>query len=146
MAHILIVDDSLLDRTRAVEAVRLLGHSPLVATDGNSAFDLCRSAPPDLVLMDLVLAGGEDGYAVTRRLRNDPELCDIPVVMVTSRDQRSDAFWGYRQGAAGYVTKPYRAEELASVIARLLVEVSARRRLPGRPSPGTAASRSRRTR
>ena len=82
---------------------------------------LCRAERPDLVLMDLVLPGGEDGYAVTRRIRSDPRLFDIPVVMVTSRDQRSDAFWGFRQGAAGYVTKPYRAEELASVIARLLV-------------------------
>ena len=122
MANILIVDDSLFDRTRAVEAVRLLGHSPLVATDARSALEMCRTTRPDLVLMDLVLPGGEDGYSVTRRIRNDPDLFDIPIVMVSSRDQRSDAFWGFRQGAAGYVTKPYRAEELASVIARLLVE------------------------
>jgi twitching motility two-component system response regulator PilH len=121
MARILIVDDSLFDRTRAVEAIRLLGHAPLIATDAESGLALCRAERPDLVLMDLVLPGGEDGYAVTRRIRSDPRLFDIPVVMVTSRDQRSDAFWGFRQGAAGYVTKPYRAEELASVIARLLV-------------------------
>jgi len=122
MARILIVDDSLFDRTRAVEAIRLLGHAPLIATDAESGLALCRAERPDLVLMDLVLPGGEDGYAVTRRIRSDPRLFDIPVVMVTSRDQRSDAFWGFRQGAAGYVTKPYRAEELASVIVRLLVE------------------------
>jgi len=120
MAQILIVDDSMLDRMRAVEAVRMLGHSPLVATDAESAMDICRRLRPDLVLMDVVLPGGEDGYATTRRIRSDPELFDIPVVLVTSRSAESDAFWGMRQGAAGYVTKPYIAEELAGVIERLL--------------------------
>lgn len=124
MAQILIVDDSLLDRTRAVEVVRLLGHSPLVATDVDSALELCRRLRPGVVLMDVVLPGGQDGYAATRRIRNDPDLSDIPVVMVTSRNAQSDSFWGLRQGAAGYVTKPYMADELAAVISRLLVDES----------------------
>lgn len=125
MAQILIVDDSLLDRTRAVEVVRLLGHSPLVATDADSALDLCRRLRPCLVLMDVVLPGSDDGYAATRRIRSDPALSDIPVVLVTSRSTQSDMFWGFRQGAAGYVAKPYMVDELAAVISRLLIDESA---------------------
>ena len=125
MAQILIVDDSLLDRTRAVEVVRLLGHSPLVATDADCALDLCRRLRPDLVLMDVVLPGSDDGYAATRRIRSDPDLFDIPVVLVTARSTQSDMFWGFRVGAAGYVTKPYMVDELGAVISRLLIEAPA---------------------
>ena len=55
MARILIVDDSLFDRTRAVEAIRLLGHAPLIATDAESGLALCRAERPDLERVEAMI-------------------------------------------------------------------------------------------
>lgn len=119
MARILIVDDCPLQRAVSLKVVESLGHAGIVCSDGQAGIEAALRERPDLVLMDVVMPG-VDGYAATRTLCNHPLLRDMPIVLVTGRSQPTDCEWGLRQGAAGYVTKPVRPEELAGVIVQLL--------------------------
>jgi len=60
---------------------------------------------PDLVLMDVVMPG-MNGFQATRALTKAPETENIPIIIVTTKDQETDKMWGLRQGAKDYITKP----------------------------------------
>ena len=70
---------------------------------------------PDVIFLDLNMPE-MDGFATTRGLRNDPATKDIPVVMVTAKDQKADKAWGQMLGAKGYITKPYTDAQVLETI------------------------------
>ena len=117
--RILVVDDD-------KEVVRLMqayleraGYDVVVAYEGESAVQILRSEKPDLLLLDLMLPD-RDGFDITRLLRNDPSLADIPIIMLTARVDVTDRIVGLEMGADDYVTKPYDPREVvARVRARL---------------------------
>jgi two-component system alkaline phosphatase synthesis response regulator PhoP len=117
--RILVVDD---DR----EVVRLMrayleqaAYEVLVAYDGETAVQILRRDRPDLVLLDLMLPG-RDGLDITRLVRSDPALAQIPIIMLTARIEDTDKIVGLEMGADDYVTKPYNPREVvARVRARL---------------------------
>ena len=117
--RILVVDD---DR----EVVRLMrayleqaGYEVLVAYDGESALHSLRRDNPDLLLLDLMLPD-RDGWDITRTVRADPGLANIPIIMLTARIDTIDKIVGLELGADDYVTKPYDPREVvARVRARL---------------------------
>jgi len=114
-AKVLAVDDNL-DALFALEQVLLKeGYNVLTASDGEGALDAARSEHPDVILLDIMMPK-IDGYQVTKRLKADPELRFIPVMLLTARDSLEDIIRGLEGGADGYIVKPYRQEEL---IARL---------------------------
>lgn len=80
---------------------------------------VAKETKPDLVLMDVVMPG-LNGFQATRQLSKAPETQDIPVIVVTTKDQETDRAWGLRQGAKEYVVKPVSAEELLSKIKAVL--------------------------
>lgn len=116
---VLIVDD---DR----EVVRLMrayleraGYRVLVAYDGETAVHQLRREAPDLLLLDLMLPG-KDGFEITRWVRADARLAQLPIIMLTARVEDVDKIVGLELGADDYVTKPYNPREvLARVRARL---------------------------
>ena len=115
MARILIVDDSpsqLLGMKRIVEK---LGHETVTAEDGASGVEVAKSTMPDLILMDVVMPN-LNGFQATRAISKEPSTANIPVVLVTTKDQETDKVWGMRQGAKAYLTKPFSEAELAEVI------------------------------
>src|SRR5690606_32098760 len=124
MARILIVDDSPSQLLGIQRIVEKLGHETLTAEDGAAGVELARSALPDLILMDVVMPN-LNGFQATRTLSRDPATRDIPVVLVTTKDQETDRTWGLRRGARAYLTKPFAEPELAEVIERLLAERTA---------------------
>jgi twitching motility two-component system response regulator PilH len=63
-----------------------------------------------------------NGFQATRQLQRDPETADIPVIMVTTKDQETDRTWGLRQGALDYLVKPVDAQELVDRIRMALGE------------------------
>jgi len=69
--------------------------------------------------MDVVMPG-LNGFQATRQLSRDPETEDIPVIMVTTKDQETDRTWGLRQGAKEYIIKPVEKNELLSRIKDVL--------------------------
>jgi two-component system, OmpR family, response regulator RegX3 len=84
--------------------------------DGERALEACRRQPPDLVLLDLALPG-IDGTEVCRRIRRES---DVPIVMLTARDDEIDRVVGFELGADDYVTKPFSTRELVARIRAVL--------------------------
>lgn len=125
--RILVVDDD----PKTASLVRLYlehdGHEVAVAYNGRQALEEAESAPPDLVVLDLMLPQ-IDGLEVCRRLR---ERSAIPILMLTARTTEEDTTRGLDLGADDYVHKPFRPRELAARVRALL------RRAPSRDGAGT---------
>lgn len=115
MARILIVDDSPTQLMGIQRIVEKLGHETLTATDGAAGVETAKAALPDLVLMDVVMPN-LNGFQATRTLKREATTSHIPVILVTTKDQETDRIWGIRQGAQGYLTKPFSEAELTEAI------------------------------
>jgi DNA-binding response OmpR family regulator len=113
---ILIVDDD--DDLRRGLNIRLraAGYEPVFATDGIMAIAQAQKLEPDLILLDIGLPAG-DGYVVLERLRVNPKLALIPVVIVSARDPAGSRPKALRLGAAAFIQKPVENEELLRVIS-----------------------------
>jgi len=118
MARILIVDDSPSQLLGIQRIVEKLGHETITATDGAAGVEAAKAALPDLVLMDVVMPN-LNGFQATRTLKREPTTQNIPVILVTTKDQDTDRMWGMRQGARAYITKPFSEDELSEVIERV---------------------------
>ncbi|MFV0601874.1 MAG: PleD family two-component system response regulator [Brachymonas sp.] len=116
--NVLVVDDSQVDRSRLEKLVADAGYLVSSAANGAQALEMAKRSRPDLVLMDINMPE-MDGFAATRGLRNDPDTKDIPVVMVTAKDQKADKAWGQMLGAKGYITKPYTDEQVLAMLRAL---------------------------
>ena len=112
---VLIADDSALVRAVLSEELTTRGFLVREAADGAEALDVCRQAPPDIVLLDVDMPV-RDGHEVLVELRADPGTRDIPVVFLTGRIEVADAAEALRLGAHDYLRKPVEPIEL---IARM---------------------------
>jgi two-component system, cell cycle response regulator DivK len=102
---ILIVEDNTLNMKMLADLLGSQGYAVLQAEDGEPGFTMAKQHRPDLILMDIQLRD-ISGLEVTRRLRADPETCNIPVVAVTAFAMRGDAERLLAGGCDGYVPKP----------------------------------------
>ena len=109
--RILIVDD----QKDIVELIRFKleneGFECLVAFDGEEGLQKAKKEDPDLILMDIMMPK-INGYQVCRLLKSDENYKNIPIIMLSAKDQESDKFWGKESGADDYITKPFEFEEL----------------------------------
>lgn len=119
MARILIVDDSPTEIRKITTILDLHKHEVITADNGADGVAVARRESPDLILMDVVMPG-LNGFQATRQLTRTPETADIPVVIVTTKDQETDRVWGTRQGAKGYLVKPVSENDLVATINELL--------------------------
>lgn len=117
--HVLVVDDSPTDRQIATLLLQRQGYDVTTAVDGEDALAQIATARPPLVVLDIILPK-MNGYQVLRQLRADRETRHIKVILVSSKSQESDRFWGMKQGADDYIAKPYPDDTLLSAIARQL--------------------------
>jgi len=101
------------------------GYDVVVAPTGSDALKQAREVHPDLVLLDIMVPQ-LNGWEVCRRLKQDVDTKDIPVIMVTGRVEEGDKVLGFEMGADDYVTKPFSPREL---LAR--IRAVARRGRPG---------------
>jgi len=129
--YILIVEDD----PKQAELIRVSllseGYRAGVAHDAPTAFRSIEGAPPDLVVLDLMLPGA-DGLSICRWLR---QRGDTPVLMLTARSTEDDVLAGLDVGADDYMTKPYSPRELVARIRTVL----RRSRITGGPGPGADA-------
>jgi two-component system alkaline phosphatase synthesis response regulator PhoP len=113
--RILVVDDD----KQIVRLVRSYleqsNYQVLTAYDGESALRLIRSERPDLVILDLMLPD-RDGWEITRMVRGDPYLAQLPIIMLTARAEDTDAIVGLEIGADDYIAKPFNPR---TVVARV---------------------------
>ncbi len=117
--RVLVVDDSPTDRQALCTLLQREGYEVTTAVDGEDALIKVAADPPPLIVLDIILPK-MNGYQVLRRLKADRETRHIKVILVSSKNQESDRFWGLRQGADDYIAKPYPDEALLNAVARQL--------------------------
>ena len=115
MAVILIIDDSPTELHLFQKMLQKGGFDTLVADSGEEGLRKARSSRPDCILMDVVMPG-MNGFQATRKLTQDTDTADIPVIIITNKDQETDKIWGMRQGAVEYLVKPVDAKQLVAKI------------------------------
>jgi DNA-binding response OmpR family regulator len=113
---ILVVEDEPKIADLARDYLEHAGFAVLVSGNGRNALDLARQRRPDLVVLDLGLPG-LDGLEVTRELRRHG---DLPIVMLTARDDELDKLLGLELGADDYITKPFSPRELVARVKAVL--------------------------
>ena len=119
MALILIADDSPTEVFVLKKILEKHNHQVISAEDGEQAMELAQSKHPSLILMDVVMPK-LNGFQATRRLTKDEATSDIPIIIVSSKNQETDRLWGLRQGAKGYLSKPVDEKELIQEVNKLL--------------------------
>lgn len=120
MKKILIVDDELYIKKLLTIVLRGAGRQLLCAASGEEGIALARAEHPDVILLDVMMPGGLDGYQVTRILKNDPTTKDSVVIVMTAKVQEQDRQAGFAAGADGYLNKPFEIRELQEKIAELV--------------------------
>lgn len=119
MTTVLLVEDS---KTDALVLRRMLekhGFSVDVAFNGEDGINQAIGKRPDVILMDVVMPE-MNGFQATRELGRLQKTAGIPVIMVSSKQQKTDRLWGMRQGAVDYLCKPVSAKKLSNSIRRAL--------------------------
>jgi len=116
MSKILVVDDEPSIVDVLMYNLTKAGHQPIVARDGEQALHLARAERPDLVILDLMLPG-IDGLEVCRALRKDG---DLPIIMLTAKDEEVDRVVGLEMGADDYIVKPFSTRELMARVKAVL--------------------------
>jgi twitching motility two-component system response regulator PilH len=115
--HVLVVDDSPTDRQMVTTLLLKEGYVVTTAIDGEDALEKIAAERPPLIVLDIILPK-MNGYQVLRRLKATPETRDIKVILVSSKSQESDRFWGLKQGADDYIAKPYPDEALLAAVGK----------------------------
>jgi twitching motility two-component system response regulator PilH len=115
MAVILIIDDSPTELHLFQKMLGRAGFETLVADSGEEGLRQAKSSRPDCILMDVVMPG-MNGFQATRKLTQDADTKNIPVIMITTKDQETDKIWGMRQGAVEYLVKPVAEKQLVEKI------------------------------
>jgi two-component system OmpR family response regulator len=116
-ARLLVVDDEATILELLSGSLRFAGYEVVTAASGAEAVREAAASRPDLVLLDVMMPGG-DGFEVVRRVRDTTP--DVPVIFLTARDEVSDRVTGFDLGADDYVTKPFALDEVLARIKAVL--------------------------
>jgi len=117
--RILVVDDSRSDLENITNILESDGYDVIRATNGDEALMQANSQRPELIVLDVVMPG-KDGFQTCRQLKNDEKTKDIKIVMLTTKDSKTDEYWGRKQGADDYIKKPFSPDDLVRSVSRLI--------------------------
>ena len=115
---VLVVDDSSVDRENLKSMLNETGCVVVTANDGAESVAKAKAEKPDVIFMDVIMPG-MDGFEACRRLRKDSTTKDIPIVFVTSKNQKADRVWAQMQGAKALVSKPYTRDQIIEQLRAL---------------------------
>jgi len=111
------------DETHIAKIIRFKleknGYTVIHESNGNDALASIISEKPDLVLLDVMMPG-MNGFEVLKAIKADPNVGDIPIIMLTALGQETDMVKGFDLGVKDYITKPFRTAELLSRVNRFL--------------------------
>jgi twitching motility two-component system response regulator PilH len=120
MVNILIIDDSPTEVHKLTTVLEKNNYVVQVANSGEEGLKKAKEFKPDLILMDVVMPG-VNGFQATRQLSRNEITKNIPVIIVSTKDQDTDKVWGMRQGARAYLVKQVSDVELIKAISDVLV-------------------------
>lgn len=124
--NVLMVDDMPANLKVLARLLTREGHQVRPALDGKVALEAARALPPDLVLLDVNMPG-MSGYEVCAAFKQDPRLCEIPIMFVSAAGETLDKVRAFAAGAVDYVTKPFDAEEVLARVRTHLALAYARK-------------------
>ncbi len=119
MKTILVIDDNLTDLELIARPLRAVGLKVITCSVSKEALQQIRQVQPDLVITDIIMPE-LSGFELTRLIKRDPDLQQIPVVACTSKSSDMDRLWALKQGIAQYITKPFTSEQVVSAAQALL--------------------------
>lgn len=121
-APILIVDDNSNNLKVLSQALKNAGWTVAIAKNGETALKQVKHTPPALILLDVMMPG-MDGFETCKRLKEDSETIEVPVIFMTAMSDTKDKVKGLSMGAVDYITKPFQTEE---VLARVSIHYQLR--------------------
>ena len=124
MAKLMIVDDEVMIREVVREYAVISGYDVVEANDGIEALEIFEKDNIDIVILDIMMPR-LDGFATCRRIK---ELKDVPIIMLSARQEEHDKLFGFDVGVDDYVTKPFSPKEL---MARVKVCLDRRKKSEG---------------
>lgn len=116
----LIVEDCLVERTAIALVLNRAGFKVEAITNGDDIQAKIASFQPDVIVLDVVLPG-LSGFEICRHLKANPKVSQIPIIFCSSKTTELDKFWGLKQGAAAYLTKPLADNELLQTIEQIVL-------------------------
>lgn len=119
LPKILVVEDNQDNRELVVKVLKINGYQVIEAVDGEEAMEKTKAERPDLILMDLYIPK-IDGYEVTKRLKGDRDLRNIPIIALTAHAMKGDMEKALAAGCDGYIPKPINVRELPEQIEHFL--------------------------
>lgn len=119
MKKILVIEDDANIRESLVELLEMKSFTLLSADNGTDGLKLAQEQIPDLILCDVMMPG-MNGYEVVEAIRKDSRLSKLPFIFLSAKAMDSDVEYGKNLGANSYLTKPFRAQDLFSVVDDLL--------------------------
>lgn len=108
---ILVVEDDLDSRGALCLILETLGHKPIAFETAGAALEALPKTKLDVAMLDVMLPG-MNGYELMAEIKKIPALSEMPIIMVTARDEDSEIWRGYQSGADYYITKPYTARQI----------------------------------
>jgi len=113
------------DEPNIIEAISFVlsrdGYTVHTHEDGETAMSKLRAAPPDMVILDVMLPG-KSGFDILRDMRGDAQMADLPVLMLTAKGQAKDRDLALRLGANHFMTKPFSNREVREHVRNVLGE------------------------
>jgi DNA-binding response OmpR family regulator len=119
VANILIVDDDLKMTELLKTLLQLEGYMPTAVNDSTKAIQAAVSVEPDLITLDLMMPG-LDGFGLCELLQQDPRFANIPIIIISARDDLESKQRAMKAGAKAYVTKPFQIDMLLQKIRNLI--------------------------
>lgn len=107
MKKILVVDDQEEVRELVEVTLRSEEYGIIQAKSGSEAIEKAKAEKPDLIILDIMMPGGMDGYEVCKTLKTDPSTKEITIIFLTAKGQEVDKEKGFDAGGDGYFSKPF---------------------------------------
>lgn len=128
--QVLIIDDSGTVQAALGKILQSAEYHVQSAGNAEDGLDMARSDKPDLIFLDIMLPGMH-GFSALRKIRRDPQLMDIPVIVMSGHEKATEHFFSSQVAAEDFMKKPFSRQEVFARIERLLDQRRVPRRLPG---------------
>jgi len=117
--NILIIDDDEIVSRTIERCLRYDNFSVIVANSGVEGLKIARRILPDLIILDVIMPG-MDGFAVSKEIRSDPMLSNVPILFLTAKIKDEDKITGFKNGGDDYLGKPFNLEEITLRVKAIL--------------------------